>query len=69
MSTIFSNGEGRKIKERRKALGMRQSESAKKTGCSHKLISKIERGELWNSKLRPAIINALAEEEKKIPSK
>ena len=64
MSTIFSNGEGREIRKRRKALGLRQFELAKKVGCSHQLISKIERGELWNSKLRLTVISALEKEEK-----
>lgn len=65
MSTIFSNGEGRKIRERRKALGLRQYQLAKIIGCSAQLISKIEKGELWNSRMRLAIINALESEEKK----
>ena len=66
MSIIFSNGEGREIRKRRKALGLKQLELAKKVGCSHQLISKIEKGELWNSKLRLKVISALEKEEKNV---
>ena len=69
MSTIFSIGEGRKIRERRKALGLRQYHLAKKCGCSAQLISKVEKGDIWNSKLRLTIIRALEEEEKKATPK
>lgn len=65
MSTVFFNGEGRKIRNRRKALGLRQYQLAKKIGCSPQLISKIEKGELWNSKMRLALIKVLEELEGK----
>jgi len=59
MSTIFSTDEPRKIRERRRALGMTQKQLADKIPCSPQLIAQIETCLKWQSIYRVKILKEL----------